>query len=673
MNKSSESYKVVGIKDIGNERPSNFNVCLLCDIPIKPQKIALVDFETYDHNYKSNMMTNIINNIICHYKTRIHYKSIKILNYSLNDNYLDNEKLKQSPYFANGRFEISNVKDIDVLESYSQHFIKKYNLNKSTYISSLCNLGNKLLETMNILIIDNIDDVQYQTNEFIIDLYTNYKKYNLWIIYGTGRLDNLYYNMSTYKIFKNNVNNIDRLKDYYKFGFESIINAFDTFLEFITHSNINDHLILMKNEANNINDNSSNSIYYKKYSNKFFYWTQDDINSIDLSTKYGNYLFKQNSLTSESSVFKNDSEIESSSELRSLKYTKKNKSSVNKMNNYFNNLIEKNDSGTTYHVKMLANSEKLVSYNYIPDLSNDDSVSIFTDDNSINYKYINKKMKSYNVDKYPIDNVDHIDKPTSILINGKNKCGKSHLVSKILEKYKHNDKANIIIFSKYNNFIKKVDFINQKYISYFSYDLIEKYTQELDNGFINIIILLDYDIIKNKFSDCLNKLLENKENNNSHIIVTTNTITNNLNKIFDCVINHLELYINNTKIYEELYKNFITYEIYDKIIKEFNNRCFFILDKDNKFGWYSLNKQLTEIKLKNSDKHESESKILDTSLARTNSEYISPIINSDKKINLKKLCGISNTRKPIINKKINNKNKYVKLNIGKDVKIKISY
>jgi hypothetical protein len=263
------------------------------------------------------------------------------------------------------------------------------------------------------------------------------------------------------------------------------------------------------------------------------------------------------------------------------------------------------------------------------------------------------------------------------VINGKNKCGKSQLVSNILEKYKRNDKANIIIFSKYNNFIKKVDFINQKYISYYSYDLIEKNTQELDKSFINIIILLDYNNIKNKFSDCLNKLLENKENNNSHIIVTTNTITKNLNKKFDCVINHLELYINNTKIYEELYKNFITYEIYDKIIKEFNNRCFFILDKDNKFGWYSLNKQLTDINLKNSDKHksisESESKILDTSLARTNSEYISPIINSDKKINLKKLCGISNTRKPIINKKINNKNKYVKLNIGKDIKIKISY
>jgi hypothetical protein len=85
------------------------------------------------------------------------------------------------------------------------------------------------------------------------------------------------------------------------------------------------------------------------------------------------------------------------------------------MNNYFNNLIEKSDSSTTYYVEMLANSEKLISYNYINDLSNDDSGDIFTDDNSKYHKYINKKMKSYNVDKYCISNVDYVDKPTSIL------------------------------------------------------------------------------------------------------------------------------------------------------------------------------------------------------------------------------------------------------------------
>ena len=691
MDKSSKSYRVTGSKDIGNNRPSNFNVCLLCDIPIKPQKIALIDFETYDSNYKSNMVTNLINNIISHYKTRIHYKSIQILNYSQNEKYLDDTKLKPSPYFANGLFVNSNIKDIEILESYSQHFINKYNLNKSTYISSSCNFENKLLETMNILVIDNIDNVEYQTNEFIIDLYTNYKKYNLWIIYGIGQLNNLYYNMSTYKIFKNNVNNIERLKDYYKYGFESLINAFDTFLEFIIHSNINDHLILMNNKTNDINNNNSTSMYYTKYSNKFFYWTKDDINSVDLSTKYCNYLFKKNPLNSSSSKFKSDSESKSNTETNTktslLKYTKKNKYSVNNMQNYFNNLKEKSDYNTTYHVEMLANSEKLIPYNYIYDLSNDNTYNksnIFTNNISKYYRYINKKMKSYNINEYPINTIDYVDKPISILFNGKSKCGKTQLLSKILEKYKHNDKANIIIFSKNNNFIKKVDFINQKYISYYSYDLIEKNTQELDNDFINIIILLDYNTIKNKFSNCLNRLLENKKENNSHVILTTNVINIFLNKKFDCVINHLELYINNTKIYEELYKNFITWKIYNEIIKEFNYRCFLILDKDNKFGWYSLNNQLKEITIKNSNKHkaksesesesESESKLLDTSLARTNTAYISPIIKSDKKINLKKLCGFSNTKQPIINKKINNiLNKYVKLNIGKDVKIKICY
>lgn len=39
MANSTSSYKVAGIKHIGNERPSNFNACLLCDIPIKSQKI----------------------------------------------------------------------------------------------------------------------------------------------------------------------------------------------------------------------------------------------------------------------------------------------------------------------------------------------------------------------------------------------------------------------------------------------------------------------------------------------------------------------------------------------------------------------------------------------------------------------------------------------------------
>ena len=39
MANSTSSYKVAGIKHIVNEIPSNFNTCLLCDIPIKPQKI----------------------------------------------------------------------------------------------------------------------------------------------------------------------------------------------------------------------------------------------------------------------------------------------------------------------------------------------------------------------------------------------------------------------------------------------------------------------------------------------------------------------------------------------------------------------------------------------------------------------------------------------------------
>ena len=358
---SSNSYVSYGDIKLQNKSVQNFDACLLCEIPTKPQTIALVDFESDNTNHKEDVITELINSIVSHYRTRIDYKDIKILNYSQFDKYFNLEKVKLSEYYSNGRFKMDYINDIEILELYDTTLKNTRRLTPK--------YRHNALRSMNILIIEDLDDKKYINNEYIKDLFANYDKYNLWIIYTTGQLDNFYYNSSIYKIFNTNSKNTQRIKDYYKYGFKYAITPFNTFYKMFTTDYVDSDLVLMLKQDSEPT-NYSHSTDKKEYTHKYYYWPKNNDNTYIKST------------------------------ISSLKVPKK-----------------PFDFSTDYHVELLANSEKLKSEHSTPkkkfisssldssssDSSSSDSSSLdssssdsSSSDSSSSPSSINKSFKSHN-------------------------------------------------------------------------------------------------------------------------------------------------------------------------------------------------------------------------------------------------------------------------------------
>jgi hypothetical protein len=244
------------------------------------------------------------------------------------------------------------------------------------------------------------------------------------------------------------------------------------------------------------------------------------------------------------------------------------------------------DYDTDYHVDLLVDEKKMKNYNNGSNFSSKltDKVPFY----NVNYQVKLKKMEmflrkcginKFNLEKYVITN----DK-FKILINGKSNSGKHTIVNKII-KFLYTFESlpqNIIIFTNSKQFANKIKNI-----------CIGNAVYCYNTKALNNIHFLSKKIISNSLIVSDTSLnIETILNSDSKIIVLNNHYWKCNYKLFNIVLNYLELGSKNE------YNKYISNEVYYTLLKKYNNRCFFVIQQNKKLEWYALN---THISCQNSE------------------------------------------------------------------------
>jgi hypothetical protein len=297
-------------------------------------------------------------------------------------------------------------------------------------------------------------------------------------------------------------------------------------------------------------------------------------------------------------------------------------------------------------------------------------------------------MKKYDIKHFDLEKTIYESENVKMLISGKVNSGKQIIVKKVLKILKNkffSPIKNIIVYSKSEKFKEKIKKSYTTSFIYFYDNLTSfykrlKYMQEFTNIKNNVLIICE-NITDNDYN-----LLNSFEN-----IIMINKKNNEINfDNFNIIMNFVDFDMKN------LYKNYISQENYDKILKNFNNKCFLVMQKNN-LTYYSLNNAIYTNNNSNSSNTTNEN--LNNLEIILNSDFMSKQNTENTKNTLFKTKTSSTITETdtetktetdtetdteidtetdtetqnMLNKKCNKKQKVVKMDIGNKIKIKIYY
>jgi hypothetical protein len=712
------NYYLSDISSFNSYWTTNFETCLQFDIPIVPQSICMCDFDNnHEQTYINNLISHIINSTINNYKTRINYSNITI-NYLSKEKKFNHELIKPNKFFISCGYEFNYVDSIDIIESYYLTLKERYKLYKH---GNSCVLLKKM---MNILIIDSIDLIDLKgyldsDKDFLSDLIINHHKYNLWIISTLSDINSKYYDLFKYKIYSSKSSQ-EKINLFYQLDFIMVFADWDKFYKNYKKSS-SGHFVTMNlkfcpnnhNGYDNSNSSKSNDDI-QIIKPKFFYWTNDitELENKSIISSSRTKLFEN--IIDSNSNSNSDSNCDSNSNCDSDSRSK----FANKQNNYreipitndkFNELDSTNSTtlsdssnsttlsdssnkfnkniisySTDYMMDYLKCSEKVKNYNssksdYVTNYSESNSNSnIFSKpflnfDTNTGSSNLTTQLKNIGISEYRFDNFNKLLEKNSqinILISGRKKCGKSHIINNILDAIRFN-LDNVIIFSQDKTFFYKIK-SNFTKVSWFNNN----------DAFINFIDLSNTYKNKNHMNDSTKKNfiitdfsicwveknieLIQKTNNFSWIVCSDLTLSFEKDNIFGVYVNFIDGRDSRKNyIYRKIYSTCMEQDNFDTLFDKLKDNGFVVKDP-NGVGCMVIKSKKT---MSNNTKSKSTEKI-------TNDENIKLIDSAKDKINPDYVIE-KNSAKPIkLNKNtesIKYKPKNIKLSLGSGINIKIKY